>query len=253
MASKRASAAAALLICAVAVACCNVLPAHGQAKSGGGGGTVVYVPSFVYVDGGAPCSPLVYRDVAVFGDSLLAGLYGQWMMSDNLSMTLRAGADSCVAYHLWNRAVSGLSTTAFDGRYDFFVQGRDFYAVIVEGGINDMLVGGRSAAQIFTTLSALYGKIRAAGIRLIIVPVLPFGDNVQWTSGHQTTADTLNASLAAYAAANPSDTCILPDAYAEMEDPADADSLLPAYTDDGLHLTEAGSVKLAELAATCFP
>lgn len=127
----------------------------------------------------------------------------------------------------------------------------EYTYIIVLCGINDLNLGGASAATLWGRIQTIADSINAAGIaaRPILLTLLPYGNSAGWTSGEQTILESVNASILAYCASNPG-VVLCFDAYTVMGD-TDPKDLKAAYDfGDGLHLSLDGQDALsAALAA----
>lgn len=110
--------------------------------------------------------------------------------------------------------------------------------VIVLAGVND-LASHRSEERIAARLAEIYGRFRAAGVRVIAVQVLPWGRRPTydaegtWRLNHWILAQEELRQVARVVR-----TDLMGDANGW---------LLPAYTKDGVHLTKAGNDALGQL------
>lgn len=114
--------------------------------------------------------------------------------------------------------------------------GGDANTVIIWAGINSVSADD-SAATIQGNLQAMYTAAAAAGATVVAVLITPFKTSTAWSAPRQAVADAVNAWIAATA----TDVDFVVDAYALLEDPGAADTLLAAYdSGDHLHLSTAG-------------
>lgn len=119
--------------------------------------------------------------------------------------------------------------------------------VFVLGGINDIAVG-TSAATAFASLNTLYAEAQTAGVDVVAMSTLPFGNAASWTAGRQTELESLNASVLADTDV---DTAI--DLYTVMGEPGTPIDLAAAYDNgDGVHPNEAGTAEMSSAVATAL-
>lgn len=173
---------------------------------------------------------------AFVGDSITAGSGGVTPWATKIGT--HVGSNVIIQ----NRGVSATRTTTHIAQWR--AAGRPD-KLFVLGGINDIALDSASAATVFANLTTIYQEAQSNGIGQVIgIAVLPFGDNVNWTAGRQTELEALNTSILASV-----DTDIEFDWYTLMQDPADLDALLPAYSQvDGLHPSDAGTTVMANNA-----
>lgn len=113
---------------------------------------------------------------------------------------------------------------------------------IIQGGVNDIQAAA-TAANMWTATSSMITTAKAAGMSVVVINVMPWKNAVSWSVGEQTVTDDYNALLAANEI---SSGFTLVDAYTALEDPANADELLPAYdSGDGLHPNSTGGAAIA--------
>lgn len=124
--------------------------------------------------------------------------------------------------------------------------------VILEAGVNDVKAG-TSAAVTWAGIKALIDQCFAANIPVITLSVEPIGNGLNSAPISAATV-SVNASMSAYMAANPSKGSFA-DTYSVMYDPASGNHDVKAnYTGDGVHPTPLGaSVKGAVVRAALAP
>ena len=172
------------------------------------------------------------------GDSLTAGSGGVTTWVAKLAASAPAGV------RFTNRAASSTTTA------QILTQWRTAGVptrVFVLGGINDIAVG-TSAATAFASLNTLYAEAQAAGVDVVAMSTLPFGNAASWTAGRQTELEALNASVLADTDV---DTAI--GLYTVMGEPGTPIDLATAYDNgDGVHPNEAGTAQMASTVATAL-
>jgi lysophospholipase L1-like esterase len=115
---------------------------------------------------------------------------------------------------------------------------------IIQGGVNDVQ-GADTAADIWTATKSMIDQANALSMSVIVINIMPWKSASTWSTGEQTVTDAYNALLVANSS---SSNFTLVDAYTALEDPATADTLLPAYdSSDGLHPNAAGGAVIAAL------
>lgn len=143
----------------------------------------------------------------------------------------RSGYQSGDVIFHWPGDVAPLTVAQFS-----FKQGYFFMLV----GTNNLAASG-TAAALLADLLTLWAMARAAGLKVIAFTVMP---SVLITAGAKETARlSVNASIAASGAFYD----YLADASALLPDPNNA-----TYYRDGTHLTNAGSLLLAQAVAALF-
>jgi len=172
-------------------------------------------------------SPLVGpRYVVAVGDSLTAN--GSYCRTLERMLPVGSRVD-CVGYV--GEGAQAISTKVGKA----ILAGAD--DVIVLAGVND-LASGRGVQGTVSGLDKIYQKGRASGARVIAVHLTPWAGH---SKGSQLQTETwkVNAWMAKY----PSVEMVV-----ETQELGDAGVLYPEYgAGDGLHLSEAGQDKLAEI------
>jgi len=167
----------------------------------------------------------------IFGDSLSAdnwqsAAYGTYLDTNVTpqKVTLR-------------RHARGLATTSFikDSLFtrNWTALGAKF--TIIQGGINDIMSATEDpSAEIQANISHMVNAVKNSGQMCVVIGPGPAKNNGLWTSTRQTWIDSLQSWLST---TFPNEFF---DVYSILEDPANADELLPAYdVGDGLHFTAA--------------
>lgn len=72
-----------------------------------------------------------------------------------------------------NRGVNGERSDEIASRFERDVLEVEPHAVVIIAGVNDVYQG-REAAQVIERLGAMYGRARAAGIRVVAGTIVPF-------------------------------------------------------------------------------
>ena len=179
----------------------------------------------------APATPAVYN-VPCMGNSILnAGTPAQ------LNILLKSQRTAV------NVATGGDTTVDMIARFTAdVINDADAEYVVILGGVNDILTLSASAADIETRLQTMYTAAHNAGLKVIACYMTPWKNNTNWTSDKQATTDSVNTWIPT---AINVDYVI--DTYTALEDPANADELLPAYdSGDGLHpKINAGNIQIA--------
>jgi len=144
---------------------------------------------------------------------------------------------------LHNVGVNGNTTTQMQARFAFDVTDAGICdTVVIMGGVNDV-INGVAAGDIETNLQAMYTAAHNAGAKVIACTITPFKGHASWTSGKQTVLDTVNTWIANTA----TNVDVVVDTYTLMEDPATADTYLPAYdSGDYLHPGTDGSDAISD-------
>lgn len=183
--------------------------------------------------------------VACLGDSITAG--GIVNVPYPLTLARLLGS-------LWvcgNLGISGDTVSQMQTRYTNNIAGKGYDRLVFLGGVNDIKAGATAAAT-YTTASATLDAARTAGLKLVVVTVLPYSGYAGWAAAQQTQLDSYNTSLRGYVSANPS-TCVLWDGYAAMGG-TPATALATAYNSgDGLHPNQVGTDFMATQIAAVMP
>jgi lysophospholipase L1-like esterase len=144
-------------------------------------------------------------------------------------------------------AVNSTTTTTHLGYWNNNVRSRGFTHVVVYSGINDVITGV-SDATMQSNINEIITEAVADGMTVILCSLTPWKTNVDWTGARQTKTETHNAWLASQANGTTIKFVNLYDAL-EDQDPGDNDKMDPVYwrsDNDGLHVGEAGALKIAQ-------
>jgi lysophospholipase L1-like esterase len=138
-----------------------------------------------------------------------------------------------------NNGVSGNTTSQMLARFQSdIINPLDSKYVIIWAGVNDVRYDV-AVGTVESNLQAMYTAAHDAGIKVISVNISPFkgftGD-YPWTSDRQVALDLINTWIASTAI----NVDYKIDVYSVLEDPNIADTLLAAYSSDGLHLSTDG-------------
>lgn len=132
---------------------------------------------------------------------------------------------------------------------DFPHAGDNF--VMLQGGINDLVWANSDPnAAMRANMAAMIAAAEAANMMVVVYGAAPWktGTNVTWTEARQAYTDSYNAWLASTYPHYYSDI------YAELEDPAVADAILPAYdSGDALHPNTTGYIAADVATTRLFP
>jgi lysophospholipase L1-like esterase len=136
-----------------------------------------------------------------------------------------------------NVGIPGNTTTQMVNRFSSVITATP-NTVIILGGAND-LIGSVGASTIIANLQAMCTAAKNNGARVVLMTTTPFGANVGWSAGKQTTQNTLNAAILSSTAITNVDVRL--DIYTLLG--GGTNSLLPAYNSgDGLHWNAAGQI-----------
>lgn len=120
---------------------------------------------------------------------------------------------------------------------------QNFSIAIIQGGVNDSV--DSTLADTKTALTSCVASAAALGKDIFVLSIAPWRNAGTWSAGRQTFTDDYNTWLIAQATVQ---GFTYVDVYTALEDPANADELLPAYdSGDGLHPTLAGSQAMADV------
>jgi lysophospholipase L1-like esterase len=172
-------------------------------------------------------------------------LHAVYCVGDSITDTTEVSALNALLGAAWvarDLGVPGNQTSLMVARFTAeVINPGDAEYVVILGGINDVSAG-YDAATIESRLQTMYTAAHNAGIKVVALTITPFKGVTWWDAGKQTIVETVNTWIRA--SANYVDYVI--DTYAALEDPATADTLLPAYdSGDHLHPSTAGSQAIA--------
>jgi lysophospholipase L1-like esterase len=162
-------------------------------------------------------------EIVLFGDSLTFAQIGVNVLQNLLG----------TGWSIRNSGISGNTTAMMRAR--FTLDAQDSSYVILWGGIND-LIADRISADIETDLQAMYSEAKAAGKTVVGLTITPFKNHAVWSAARQAECDLVNAWILGAAI----DIDYRLNAFALLENPAVADTLLPFYSGDWLHLSADG-------------
>lgn len=190
--------------------------------------------------------------VAMLGDSITNsnGLPAGQKLPDRLKLAMGAlwmvdqygiPGDSATGCNTrWNSDLHPPKTTGLLPQYSY---------ITILCGINDLNLGGANAATVWSRIKTISDNIRADGVsKPVLLTLLPFGNSAGWTSGKQTTLETVNTSILDECEANPGEV-ICVDSNAAMGDTDPVDLKAEWDLGDGLHLNLAGQDALSAVIA----
>jgi lysophospholipase L1-like esterase/negative regulator of genetic competence, sporulation and motility len=111
--------------------------------------------------------------------------------------------------------------------------------VVVMGGVNDV-AKNIHADQIETNLQSIYTTIHNASAKIVAVTITPFKGCAVWSVMKQASLDSVNTWILNTA----TNVDYRVNVYTVLEDPNNADQLLPEYNSDWVHLSRVGYLKL---------
>ena len=115
------------------------------------------------------------------------------------------------------------------------LNGTEVTQCVIQGGVNDIKISDETAANMMAAVVSMVALAHGTTniSRVFVVGVSPWKNFSTWTAAWQVKTDAYNALLLANQATY---NYTYVDIYAPLEDPANADELLPAYDNgDGLH------------------
>jgi lysophospholipase L1-like esterase len=151
-----------------------------------------------------------------------------------------------------NHAKGGFMVNQVRKRFETAVVGRGqrYSHAVVFGGVNDLYsdkTANRTLTRIQTDLSAIYGRLKAAGVHVTAITVTPWGGFKKWfTPERSRNTLALNAWIVEQARSGVIDSVV--DAYPLLSC-GDAEQLCPelaAPHKDGLHFGKLGHQKLGQ-------
>ncbi|HEX8912912.1 MAG TPA: SGNH/GDSL hydrolase family protein, partial [Humisphaera sp.] len=183
--------------------------------------------------------------VATLGDSITAGNGGASPYPLTLQQSLGPG------YVVSNGGVAGTTTAQMLDRWQRAIGPWNPDVFVLLGGVNDLQLNHASAASIEANLQAMYDDAITRGARVIAVPILPYKGYAGWVAGDETTRVAVNAWIAAYCAARPTQMTFM-DLATLMDDGTGA--LQGGYdSGDHLHPNAAGFTLMANTIRAAFP
>ena len=167
--------------------------------------------------------------------SYSGSIYGDSMANDSGDICGSINGKIDASFSITRRAVGGLKTSGIRELFDTHFSESDDYTII-EGGINNIISAASDpTAEMQLDVAAMMDEAIASGQKVILINVGPWKNHANWTTTRQSYTDTYNAWCASEYGN------YLIDIYAELEDPSNADELLPAYdSGDGLHPNSTG-------------
>jgi len=141
-----------------------------------------------------------------------------------------------------NFGVSGEQTAEMVERFPAVISASPDYVTFLLG-VSDILGSGATAAQVESSLQAMYTSAHNAGIKVVALTLTPSKGNNLWTSDKQAIMDSVNVWMPTAANVD-----YVIDTFAALEDPANPYQLLPAYdSGDHAHPNTAGQDVIAEV------
>lgn len=178
----------------------------------------------------ARAPPLTQRTWVALGDSLTEGATGAYPWPARLTAALAPSIGVA------NQGKSGDTAAQAATRYTNAIAGQGFYGLILMVGIND-ITADTPAATIWTAQNGTITTALAAGMPVVLLTTLPFGNSSDWSAPRQVQLDALLVSQRARAGVT------LVDLNALM---STGNALSAAYDyGDGKHLNDTGAAFIA--------
>ncbi len=197
---------------------------------------------------------------AVFiGDSIIQGVPNNYSFLDptnttNLAASIEGKFKALTGYTYQNMGKGSDTTTIIKNRFTNDVINLHPRVAIIEGGVND-IHSSQSKSQFISNWTTMLEAAQASSSisKILVVKILP------WTNGttvQNQTRDDWNASLVNLAA-NYSKATIVDASSAVGQFRSGGDSgnlwdIQPAYSADGVHFTESGNARIAEVIANAL-
>jgi lysophospholipase L1-like esterase len=175
--------------------------------------------------------------------------FGDSLMDQNGSGQLRRRLQ--MAGHMFavrDYGVGGQSTTNGLVRFASNVLAKPDGIISIQMGVNDLWGAGTPAGAntVIANLQTMYTAAKAAGKTVVAISLYPCKGSVSYDANVQANIDLINAWIAD-SVTGATDVDFRIDAYTVLEDPANPDTLLPAYDDGGhLHLSQDGYIAVAD-------
>jgi lysophospholipase L1-like esterase len=174
-------------------------------------------------------NPRVRRVIAERGELTRSSQWQHW-----------ASAATDGEFQFRNCGVEGDRTDEIEARFAGCTAGAD--AVVIQGGTND-LAQRRSPAAAAANIRDMVRRAQDAGLRTFVTTVPPINFRYpRWAPG----VDRLNALIRAVA--RQAGVPVI-DFFSQLEDPRRPDRMPPRWTEDGIHPTVAGYVRIGRAAA----
>ena len=138
-------------------------------------------------------------------------------------------------WQIKNMGISGGLAYLMNERFSEVTNSSAKYVLIL-GGVND-ISQDQTEQQIKDALQAMYTKASTAGIQVVAMTIVPFGNSAVYTVGKETIRNNVNNWIKN----NAIDVDYVVDIASVLEDPLDVKDLNPVYdSGDGLHPNTAG-------------
>ena len=142
--------------------------------------------------------------------------------------------------------ISGQTLADLDTRFATDVVAGAPIAVLIMGGVNDVINTARTLADMQASLNSMLAKADAASIHPIICTIPPFGNYSGWTADKQSRAEAYSAWVRTL------DRDKI-DLYEILRDPGTINILAAYDSSDGLHSNSAGHLAIAAGIAILSP
>lgn len=147
--------------------------------------------------------------------------------------------------NLVDQGVSGDTIVQIGTRWDSTVETGGYSHLVLQGGGNDIRVGGVGAgATALAEFVRIVDEALVAGMKVVCLTSPPFGGHAQWTAARQTELDILNSGIRAKVLTDPRLRFI--DCYAMYVHPNSYGWRSDYNSGDYLHPSEKGEYVLAE-------
>jgi lysophospholipase L1-like esterase len=168
------------------------------------------------------------REAPPRGDGDVTSQYAYWLMHAHPN------------WDVINQGVNAQRSDVIAARFDEDVIAKQPAVVVIIAGVNDVYQG-RPAEDVKHQLAAMYGRARAAGIRVVAGTIIPYDTA---TPGQNARMHEINAWIRAQADAG---VVAFADTRAAVAAPGHPDRLVSSP--DGLHPDAAGYRKMADVLA----
>ncbi len=219
-------------------------------------------PSLVYIG-----DSLIYENVAFTMPASLSGGYGliSTTIPYKVGQNLQRKRPALKPTIYQNMGIGGQITSQIASRFAVDVLAKHPQIAVIEGGTNDLISGTISKDQFLVNWKTMLDACAANGIKVMVLLIWP-GDatdiygNALLTNEKMVMRDDWNAALTALSETYHNSRVVNVDSfigqYRPGGPPGNLWDLIPAYTSDHLHLTEAGYAQVARalsmaLSPTC--
>lgn len=189
---------------------------------------------------------MVAARVACVGTSITNGPPSRIHVPYPQLIELALNARTPGGYSVANYGVLSSTSAAHLATWTNNVRNRGFTVLMLESGINDLIIGS-AAAAIWATIDTIITQALSDGLVVVLLGILPWGGYSSWNAARQTQTDALLALMVARGGVtyvNPYPTWLAGGVGVTMR----AD-----WTTDGLHPNNTGNAVLGVDGTAAIP